>query len=407
MGMLRVLRNRDFRRLWAAGLLSLCGAQVSRMGLILYLFHDTDDVAALATLLVCETLPGSLIAPFSGAVIDRFNKRHILIVSDLFRKLLLLVIILHPTTLVTYCMVMLYSLATVFFEPARTASVPLIVGRDELRDANGLQQSAFNMVLIVGPLIGAELYVRAGLSATLWANASTFVVSALLLLNVRMREARPEEEGETPARGFRLTTTAADALKGWRYLVRHRLVLHIISLLFVSLLCVGLWLPLVPFFIRDFLGGSDRILGLQFSALGVGGVVGGLAAPVLLGRLGKGAVLFWALLVEGLVMVVYSLTPDVLLSVLITFMWGMIGATTAVQSNSIMQERVSESFLGRIFSISRQSESIALVIALGLAVALHQRLGANQILVAFGLLYFAVVAASAVTRGGREMVQVR
>jgi predicted MFS family arabinose efflux permease len=93
---------------------------------------------------------------------------------------------------------------------------------------------------------------------------------------------------------------------------------------FVSLLCVGLWLPLAPFFITDFLRGSDRVLGFQFGMFGLGGVVGSLLVPGLVKRVGKGVVLFISLMLEGLTMALYSSIPSVEFSIVICLFWGIV-----------------------------------------------------------------------------------
>ena len=400
MQVFSILRNKSFRRLWVASRLSMVGSQISRFGLILYLYHDTNSITALAYLLALETLPCLIIAPFAGALIDHCDKRKVMIASDLARMLFILVIVFHPTSWVIYCMVGLHSVGTTLFEPAKSASMPMIVDADELPKANGMEQSAANVVLIVGPVIGAELYTQLGLTATLVIDALSFAASALLIMNVKIREANSEDDGVSK---FALT----EITHGWRYLLRHAVARHLIGLSFVSLLCVGLWLPLVPSFIHNFLGGSDRILGLQMSVFGIGGILGGLWAPRLGQLLGKGTILFWALLTEGFTMMLYSFVPHILTSVFICFLWGVCISIILVPYYSIIQETVHEKFLGRILTVAKQIESFAILLAILLAISIYGPVSADRIFFIFGFLYIVFIAVSASTRGGRMLLKIR
>ena len=395
-----VLRHRSLRFLLSASLLSLTGSQISRIGLILFLFHDTHNIAALAGLVAAETLPGAVVAPFCGALIDRVSKWKVMIGSDLSRMVFLSIIIFYPSTTVIFCTMVLHSVAAAIFIPAKSAAVPLIVPPSELTKANSLEQSAANAVMILGPMTGAELFLRIGLKATLFVDICSYALSALLLTQITTRTTAQEKAGLSQF-SFREVTT------GWRYLVRHQLARHLISLFFVSLLCVGLWLPLVPFFVNGFLGASDRVLGIQFAVFGVGGIVGALYAQKLTGKFGRGYLLFWALLLEATSMLLYSLIPQPLVSIGICFLWGIVVSFILVPYYSIMQETIHEDFLGRVFSIAKQTESIALLLALLLAIYLSTAMSADRVFFLVGAAYFIIIALSAGTTAGRQLMRTR
>ena len=106
--MLQILRNGSFRYLWVSSLLSTVGSQVSRLGLILYVFDTRGEITSLALLLVFDTLPGAVAAPLAGAVVDGLNKRVVMVVSDLSRMIIMLVILVHPSLGVLYLMTALH-----------------------------------------------------------------------------------------------------------------------------------------------------------------------------------------------------------------------------------------------------------------------------------------------------------
>jgi DHA3 family macrolide efflux protein-like MFS transporter len=392
--------NSSFRNLWIANLFSMTGSQISRIGLVLYIFHTTNRLTDVAFLIALETIPGTICVPFSGVIVDRVSKRLVMIASDAGRIICLLVIVIHPTYTVIYLMIALHAIGAAFFEPAKSASVPLIVNPEELPRANGIEQSGNHLVLILGPFIGAELFTQVGLTATLLIDMATFLCSIILISRVHIRRTRGRVEKVAQS-------TVSDIVEGWKYIVRRQLVLLLLLLFFVSLLCVGLWLPLAPFFIRDFLKGSDRVLGLQLAMFGCGGVCGALLVSSLVRRVGKGLVLFLALMLEGLTMALYSLVPVVEVSVAICFFWGIIVSAILVPYYSIMQETVEEGFLGRVFSVARQGENVSILLAIGIAVGLHGVLSSNQIFLGAGLAYALIVSLLVATVGGRELLQTR
>lgn len=396
--MLSVLRNRPFRHLWAAGLFSLLGTEIGRLGLFLYLFREEGSVASLALLVALKTLPGLLAAPAAGVLADRLDKRALMIAADLLRALLLLGILARPELWVIYLASALDSVAGALFMPAKAASVPLLVGKEQVPAANGLDRTTANSMIVLGPVAGAAIFTTFGLAATLILDAASFLLSALLLIPVRVRSVA-QREGVPPRKAW-----WRDVRQGWRYLADNPRPRQIVFLFFVSMLCCGLWIPLAPFFIRDFLGASDSLLGLQMACFGLGGMVGGIFAARLAQRLEGGSLLVLAVLAEGAHMVLYSRVPDPVGSCLVLASWGVVFSVIAVTSHSILQVEVEESMLGRIFSIVNQGEGVAILAAMLLASTLSAHVASQLVFLGAGLVYVALVVMQAASRGGRSLL---
>jgi MFS family permease len=396
-----VLGNSSFRNLWLASLLSLTGSQISRVGLILYVSSTGNSVLALALLLTLELLPGALVAPLAGVVIDAYNKRVVMIVSDLLRMVFMLLIWWRPTAEMIYLMAALHSIATVFYLPAKSALIPAVVEESDWPRANGLDQSASSLTLVAGPIIGAELLILLGLKATLIVDSLSFLASALLVARVKSQSVTREEVE------LSLATTVQNVKAGWNYIATHRLVLRLNVIVFVSLVCAGMWIPLAPSFVRDQLSGSSRLIGWQMGIWGLGAILGGLLAPLLVRRFGKGVMVFLGLLTEGLSLSVYAVVSHIGVSMLIMFVLGIVVSVVVVSFYSILQTVVEEPFLGRVFSIVKQSENVAIVLAMGIAVVLHGFLDSHVIFLVAGLFYVALMVASSFSRGGRLLLETR
>ena len=396
--MTSVLHNRSFRNIWLASLLSMMGSQISRIGLILYLFTTRDSVFDLALLIVLETLPGMFAAPVAGAVSDRASKRAVMVISDLVRAGSTGLILLWPTLEMIYLMTALHSIATAFFQPAKSASIPLIVEKSDLPQANGIDQSAMNLMLIAGPVIGAQLLLNVGLSTTLIIDSLSFLVSAWLVARVKTLRV----EGHIAERSTALNLVQIKV--GWQYFIRHRLARHLNLLFFVSLLCTGIWMPLAPFFIRQHLGASEHILGWQLGVFGTGTVVGALLAPRLIARFGKGLSLFVSLLAEASSLIVYALVSHVGVSMVVIFTLGIIVSFIVVPFYSILQVVVAKRFLGRVFSVIKLCENLAIVLAMVAAMLLNDLLGSRLIFLIAGSCYFGLTMVSSLTQGGKRLL---
>jgi MFS family permease len=395
-----ILGNQSFFRLWLGSLLATAGMHVSRCALLLYVFDTTGSVLNLVLLVIFESLPGVAVAPFAGAAIDGWSKRGVLVASALARLIATAVVLLRPSLGAVYLMAALHSFITAFFQPAKSAAIPFAVRAEDLARANGVDQCAGNLALVLGPVTGAELLTHFGLTAALAVEAAMLVLCTLLIAGVRLRR------GEGAAKGCP-TVAITNIRDGWTYLVSHRLALHLSLLFFTALTCTGVWTPLAPFFIRDRLGGSENVFGWQIGILGLGAGLGSLCAPIVVEWIGKGLALLLGLLGEGVAFIAYALISDPAVSTAMMFIWGFAVSMNVVPFYTILQAVVEESFLGRVMTVVKQLENFALVLAVLAALLMHGFVSSTTIFLTAGLLYFAVTASSSFSRSGRMLLSLR
>jgi len=365
---------------------------MSRIALILFLSDHGRGILPIGVLLLCETLPGAITGLVSGTVVDRYSKRNLMVWSDLSRFIVLVGAILIPTAAAIYVVAAIGSFTLAFFAPARSACIPLLVPPNNLTQANSMDQGTVNVLMILAPVMGAELYLSTGIRATLSIDALSYLLSALLVM-------RLDPCCRSTSRLASSNSVVNECKEGWRYLSRNPLVLYLIGLCFLSLLCAGLWMPLAPAFIHSFLRSPARLLGLQLSLFGLGGICGSICAA-LLHKSSLGKLLFFCLVGEGAVMIAYSVAAAAPVSAAIMFLWGAIVSVMMVPYNTLLQTIVQSGFLGRVFTVSRQIESLALILAIALGTALQHRFRADQMFFFAGLLYLSVVAVSGFTRYG-------
>ena len=181
----RLLRdNRDFRLLYFGTLISLGGDWFLTVALLDLVLQLTGSATLASAMLLCQTLPIFLFTPHAGHVIDRADRRKLMIAVDILRAFacLLPLVARTPGTLpIAYLGVILISIGSAYFEPASQAALPNIVSGEDLAAANVLMGSTWGTMLAVGAAIGGAVTMLLGRDASFVFDALSFLASAWLL----------------------------------------------------------------------------------------------------------------------------------------------------------------------------------------------------------------------------------
>ena len=179
-----LIANRGFLALWLGQLVSNLGDKLLQMNAVGFALSSAGHAGgAMAQVLIWSTAPGIMLGLAAGVAVDRFNRRHIMIVSDLVRAALLAglpVAAAHGFWLVCLVIALMAAVAS-FFGPARTALIPEAVPSERLIGANAWFAASNFVTALVGTVLGTGLLVSVGLTASLWINAGVFGVSALVI----------------------------------------------------------------------------------------------------------------------------------------------------------------------------------------------------------------------------------
>lgn len=181
--MLELLRDETYIRYWLAVVISFLGDAMSKITLIYVAATVTDEpVVFISLVIIAQLLPSGVLGAFIGPLADRLPKRVLLIGADLARVVIVLAMIaaLHSMWLLL-ALILLEGVGKAFFETARMAAIPKIVGKHSIPTAVALFQSTNNVINLVGPAFGGILIAIGNVTMVLGINAATFLVSALLL----------------------------------------------------------------------------------------------------------------------------------------------------------------------------------------------------------------------------------
>jgi DHA3 family macrolide efflux protein-like MFS transporter len=366
-----VLRNRDFSKLWLGQLISNVGSSVGSLALLFYAFALTGSELAMAGLAMMQILPMVLFSGVIGVYIDRWDRKKVMIAADIVRAVATFLypfVTLFPSFVSPltwlYILAFVYATSNAFFFPARSASIPRLVERENLVTANSLSQMTFQIVsLIFTPLGGALMaLVAPDYFIGFLIDASTFIASGIVLVTIKASLV-PEKVPDTD-RSF--TREMREAIG----LIRRNSIVSFLLLIFTALMLLGGMLNavIVPFFQGELV--FDEFF---FSLLMSGSAVSGVIAAAILGQKSEIKRPFFLMMLAMVVVgVTFSLLSfvaagDFLFALLFMSVVGAVNVAIGVPNAAIMQEIIEDKMRGKVFSF--QSVMINTAQLTGMAIA--------------------------------------
>ncbi len=402
MGAIRTALGRPgLRLLVGAGLISLTGDWVLRVGLAYYIYVLTGSTLASALMLLASFIPQIVLNSLAGVFVDRWDSKRTMIVANLLLAAgLLPLLAVHSARQVwiVYAVMAVQSCVQQFFLPAQQSLLPALVDDSSLVTANALNGQAGDASRLAGSAAGGILAAAGGITALALTDIASFLLAAVLISRIAgQRRSRPATGGKRTVRA-RLTQLRAEWADGLRLAGRER-VLRVV-LIFLAVTCVGEGIMATLFapFVRSVLHGTGPDFGIIVSAQAIGGIAGGLVAASIGNRVraswlfGWGAVAFGAI---DLVMFLYPLASvTVWPAVVCMIVVGLPGALMLAGALTLIQREVADSHRGRVFGALGAVEGVAIVAGTVAAGLLGQVVGIIGVLAAQGAGY--VIAGLAV-----------
>jgi MFS family permease len=366
-------RNPNFACLWYAQAISLLGDWFNTIILSALVARYSENAGlAVSILLLTRFLPPLMVSPIAGVLLDRFDRRRLLILSDVARIFIVLGYLFATSPDHIWLVYVLSALQFSFsalFEPGRSALLPGLVKPDDLVRANLLSSVTWSVMLAVGGALGGFVSAVLGSQIGLLLDAATFAVSAVLIASIRINPAlaalNTAETDDAPGK--------AGFVEGLRYARRQPGLIP--ALLVKAAGSIGnMDVAIVLYGTLLFAIGGDgsASLGLLWSAFGVGAVLG----PVLINRLNDGRVRrMRSLIIVGYAFIAlgwFALAgaPALVLAMLAITVRAMGGSINWTYSSVIIQKTVANDYLGRMFSLDQaafQAMTVVSIIVTGLA----------------------------------------
>ena len=380
----RPLRNRDFALLWAGATTSLVGDGVYVVALAWQVYELSNSPTALSLVGVAWTLPLAAFVLVGGIVTDRVERRRVMIGADLVRAAgagTIGVLVLTGAVELWHLIVLaaVFGAGEAFFGPAFTSIVPQIVPRELLLEANSLDQFIRPLAfMLVGPALGGWMVAALGPGQAFLLNGGSFLVSAAAVLLMRPRPLPAREAGKT--------SFLRELREGFAFVRAHAWLWATLSAAAIFLLAY--WGPvevLVPYRIRNDLGGGADSFGLVLACGGVGSIL----AALLLGQRGPPSrhitFMYSAWGLGSLALVGFGLATAVWQLMAVSLLEGALFTAGMIVWGTLVHTLVPTGLLGRVTSFDWFVSTSLVPVSFALTGPTAAWLGVETTLVAAGI----------------------
>jgi MFS family permease len=374
-----MLRNRNFAMLWLAQVVSAAGDTFSFLALTIRIdsfYSDPGESArALGMVLIAYALPVLLLGIFAGTLVDRWDRKWVMVGSDLARVLLApaYLLVRSPADL-PLAFVAAFAMASfsVFFYPARTALLPNIVKDEELMTANGWMQVGQTVARLAGPILAGIVVGLWGTSVAFLVDSASFLLSGLFVLGIVGVTTRVIKEAEAKQSAF------AELREGVRFATTSRLLQGITMGIGVAMLGLGAVNVLFVPFLRHAFNVRPEALGGVQAAQGAGMMIGALAMGGLGKRISPLTVSVIALVILGLGIGLFGLAPAYVFTVVLMPFIGVTIPPINAALSTMLQRGVPRDMLGRAGSVMDMAITLTNLISMGAAGWLGSLIGLRE-----------------------------
>jgi len=343
----RALRHGNFRLFFGGQSISLIGTWMTRLATSWLVYRLTGSAFLLGIVGFAGQIPTFLLAPFAGVWVDRLNRRHVLIVTQILamlQSLALAVLTLtkHITIHEIIWLSIFQGMINAFDMPGRQAFlVEMVEDRQDLGNAIALNSSMVNMARLVGPSLAGMVIAVSGEGACFLVDGISYLAVIASLLAMRLK----------PAAIKRVTASMLAQLReGWDYVARFAPIRTILTLFALVSLMGWPFTVLMPVFASTILKGGPHTLGFLMGGVGVGALVSALSLAIRKSVLGLGRMIYIATGMFGVALIFFGLSKNFWLSLVCMLFCGFGMMQQMAASNTIIQTIVDEDKRGRVMS---------------------------------------------------------
>ena len=369
--------------LWLGQIIARLGDNFYWLALLITVNELTGSTLAMGFTTISLALPQLLLGLPAGVLVDRFDRRKVMIASDLLRGGLVLFCLLvgrREQVWIFYIVGFLMSGVSVFFFPARQAVTPSLVGEGDLLAANALLETSRTLAMLLGAAAAGFVIAYAGAKVAFIVVSVAFLLSALFLGAMRVPQA-----AQAP-RAASLANLWGELRQGLGFVRSSRLLTGIVVVMTVVMLGIGainvLW---VPFMDRLF-GVGPEGLGIADSLQAVGMLVGSIVVGKLTSRFRRTRVLSGSLVFLGLAAAAIGLAPAFVAVLALLVLLGLSLPPLNAAASTLVQTVTPDELMGRVNSASGTVQSVANVLSMALAATLGDLIGVRTVFVACGLI---------------------
>lgn len=400
--MLKTLKNRDFLNLWLGQLVSRLGDGIHEIALAWLVLDLTGSALSMGAILAVSVTPNILFGLPAGVFVDRFNRKKIMVLSDLARTVIVLIIpIAYAMGFLQIWMIFgvafLTSTAEAFFGPSQHASIPNLVKEENLDPANSLVQITRAVSSLFGLSLGGAVVAFLGPANSFYLDSFSFFLSMVFISLISYGSVTREG-----AEGL-WTDIKIKVKGGLRYVANDPFIRQLIVIAAGINFVIAPVNIIIPFQVKEVMGLSAGVYGSMMACLSLGIIVGSTIIGTVTVHRGKS--LGYGILGGGLSLALFPafyllgeglLLPTILVVGLLSISLAGVGVATSfvnVPIDTLLQRTTEDSKRGRVMSIISMGTTAAMPIGYGVSGLLLEKIGSIPILFAIGsLTLFAALA---------------
>src|SRR5216684_5562540 len=385
--MFATLRQRNFALLWFAGLISLIGDWMLMIGLPIYVYILTRSTLATSTMFIAEIVPRLALGSVAGVFVDRWNRKRIMVITNLLLALgLLPLLLLHSIAWlwVVYVVAFLESAISQFFIPAESALLPRLVDEEHLVSANSLGSLSSNAARLIGPPLGGIVAGLLGLNGVALLDAASFLIAAMLIALIALDARAVKTSAASDGIANPWIKVWREWLAGLRLVKQERNVYGVFILLAITSLGEGVFGVLFVVFVNRILHGGALQIGWLMGAQAVGGLIGGLLVGYVASRVSSSRLIGFGAIAFGFVDLVIFNYPafftGFIIAVILFVIVGIPGVGMSTGITTLLQTAVADEYRGRIFGAIGTTSSLLMLLGTTLAGLTGDLLGVVTVL---------------------------
>jgi dTMP kinase len=388
---LRIFGTPAFFRLWLAQVVSATGDWLGLMAItaLAAAVSRRAEGVAVGLVLGARVAPGFFLAPWAGVLVDRWDRKKVMITCDLARAGVMIALPFDDSVPGLIVASLVLEVYTLLWSPAKEASVPNLVPKSYLTSANSLSLVAAYGTFPVGAGLLILFAKMAGwfadfsalnsmhldrLGLAFYFNALTFLFTACIVWRLPIRKAEREVVVSTNGRRFDPGSTLRDLKEGWHFIFINPVVRAVNIGLACSLIGGGMLIPLGPTFVRQVLGAGDPGYGSVTFALGVGVAIGVVTLSLVQSHVPKEWLFTGGMVLSGSALIGAASTSTLTPAVFLVAFIGIGAGTIYVLGFTLLHENVGDALRGRVFTALYSLVRLCLLLAMAVGPFLSEGL---------------------------------
>ena len=360
-------RKVGFTIIWLGQLISLIGTGFTDFSLAIWVFEQTGQASPLAITLLCSFAPSIFFSAFAGVIVDRFNRKNILIITNTIDGIIsLIIMLLYIVKLLDiwhlYLLTFISGICTAFQFPAYLASITFLLPKSQYGRASGLISFAESLPRVLAPFLGAVFLKLIGVPGILSFDIITYLIVLIALFNVHIPQPKKENQSDNKNYSYR-----QDLIYGFKYMTDRSSLLWLQIIFATFNFLIGFSSGCLTAMILLKTNNNQETLSFVLSFGAIGGVIGSIVASVWKGTKRKIDGLLGGTIISNVGRLIVGIEGDAFTWLSGIFVLQFFTQIANSSNQAIWQSKVAPTIQGRIFAIRRliaqSSYPIGLILA--------------------------------------------